>query len=448
MNTDPKTWSVLLQRVEQVRRAQSEGNVYPHKSLVLAWAFYEHYRSGLRQWPISHVLGETERLLDLFGQRVDGAHNPVWRLRNDGLCEISLNGNPYLPSQVSPPPRATLQDSDALWILPQMVTDLLTQNRDRLNDAFEVLIDEIPAEKRSIFMSTFHLDEQETVLGERERREEMWANILKAGGPQNLSAKTVREFGLISGAAGITRDLRSTGHLRPDGVTVGILLTGKKYEDDLDDEGVIYHYPRTNRPGSTDQSEIEATKNASRLGLPIFTVIKNGGTRNVRLSRVTLWDDEQEVFLVEFEDEWRTVWHFELDTADDENPSERVSRKMRTTRTTARDSRFSLRIKRAYGLGCAVCEQRIPSLIQGAHLISHSDGGKDAVGNGLPLCANHHLAMDNQLWAVNPQTFDLTFHIPKEKLGITRDSIAHLDRMPDSKCLEYVWDKFHATAAK
>ena len=69
MNTDPKTWSVLLQRVEQVRRAQSEGDVYPHKSLVLAWAFYEHYRSGLRQWPISHVLGETERLLDLFGQK-------------------------------------------------------------------------------------------------------------------------------------------------------------------------------------------------------------------------------------------------------------------------------------------------------------------------------------------------------------------------------------------
>ena len=112
-----------------------------------------------------------------------------------------------------------------------------------------------------------------------------------------------------------------------------------------------------------------------------------------------------------------------------------------------RDSRFSLRIS-AIWPGCAVCEQRIPSLIQGAHLISHSDGGKDAVGNGLPLCANHHLAMDNQLWAVNPQTFDLTFHIPKEKLGITRDSIAHLDRMPDSKCLEYVWDKFHATAAK
>ena len=98
-----------------------------------------------------------------------------------------------------------------------------SQNHSDLGELFGVLIDEIPAEKRSIFVSTFHLDEQVTVLGERERREEMWANLLKAGGPQNLSAKTVREFGLISGAAGITRDLRSTGHLRPDGVTVGIL---------------------------------------------------------------------------------------------------------------------------------------------------------------------------------------------------------------------------------
>ena len=131
------------QRVEQVRRAQSEGNVYPHKSLVLAWAFYEHYRSGLRQWPISHVLGETERLLDLFGRGGRRTQSSLeteerWALRDHH--DAILSPKPGVP--------ATTSNSAGLRCALDPPTDgggSTNPNRDRLNDAFEVLIDEIPA---------------------------------------------------------------------------------------------------------------------------------------------------------------------------------------------------------------------------------------------------------------------------------------------------------------
>jgi len=56
------------------------------------------------------------------------------------------------------------------------------------------------------------------------------------------------------------------------GVTVSVLHTGSSYPDDLANDGVIYHYPTTSRPPGRGASEIEATKEAARLRLPIFVV--------------------------------------------------------------------------------------------------------------------------------------------------------------------------------
>ena len=81
-------------------------------------------------------------------------------------------------------------------------------------------------------------------------------------------------------------------------------------------------------------------------------------------------------------------------------------------------------------------------LIQGAHLISVEKDGSDHVGNGLPLCANHHLAMDNGLVAVHPESFQIVVRKGKEGLGVTRESIkGHLNNLPDPECLRYVWNE-------
>jgi len=59
----------------------------------------------------------------------------------------------------------------------------------------------------------------------------------------------------------------------------------------------------TNRPTLRDTGEIEATKNAGRLGLPIFVITYpslHSDRRNVYLAWVTDWDDESQLFLISF----------------------------------------------------------------------------------------------------------------------------------------------------
>jgi len=51
-------------------------------------------------------------------------------------------------------------------------------------------------------------------------------------------------------------------------------------------------------------AEVEATKNAARLGIPIFVILpgETNQTRRVRLGWVEDWDDEASLFLVLFGD--------------------------------------------------------------------------------------------------------------------------------------------------
>jgi putative restriction endonuclease len=100
---------------------------------------------------------------------------------------------------------------------------------------------------------------------EFERRTAMWHSLLDSGGPGNVSPSLLRKLGIYGGAQGIWINKERTSNLTESGtgVTVGLLHTGKAYADDLSTDGVLYHYPATNRPPGRDSSEIEATKAAS-----------------------------------------------------------------------------------------------------------------------------------------------------------------------------------------
>ena len=65
-----------------------------------------------------------------------------------------------------------------------------------------------------------------------------------------IQPQRLHELGIYGGAQGIwvDRDAPANSETGPDGVTVGILHTGRHYEDDLSEDGVIYHYPQTSRP--------------------------------------------------------------------------------------------------------------------------------------------------------------------------------------------------------
>jgi putative restriction endonuclease len=145
-----------------------------------------------------------------------------------------------------------------------------------------------------------------TVEAERSRREAMWASLLASGGPSGLSAQLLREVGVYGGAQGIWVDIdRTRGINGVSGVTVSLLHTGRHYADELSADGVLYHYPRTGRSPGRDRSEVEATKAAGRLRLPVFVVTPGipASSRDVHKGWVEGWDDVAELFLVSFVEE-------------------------------------------------------------------------------------------------------------------------------------------------
>ena len=449
MSSTPETWRDLVAVFAGARRYRRDGHVAPHKALAFGWAVGEILTTGTNAWPIRDVIQRVEGLLDQANEPTHSASDPVWRLQADGLCQIVGFGHMHSPSGAlrRTPPKGELVASGAEWRIDRQVVGIITSNRDRVSELAEVLASELSVHHQALVRSLVRVGSDDPITSERKRREHLWDEVLTAGGPYALSPSTVRAIGLISGAAGITRDLTQTGHLAQDGVTVGLLLTGTKYADDLDDDALLYHYPRTDRKGKTDAAEIEGTKNALRLELPIFTVIATGDTREVRLGVVSEWDDAQEVFLIEFLSAWNADRANTQDETDAE-PAVRVPRKQRATWTAARDSRFGFHVKNRYGTQCAVCDQDIPELIQGAHLIPHSDGGKDTALNGLPLCANHHIGLDRQLWAIDPETLKVFSRLAPDRLALTRVSIEHLVNLPDRSCLSDVWNRYQAEIRK
>jgi putative restriction endonuclease len=278
------------------------------------------------------------------------------------------------------------------------------------------------------------------VAEERLRRKNIWDKVLESGGPNGLKAEQVRRLRILAGYRGVNRDFEQhTRKIDPAGVTVGILHTGSHYDDGLAEWGMLYHYPSTKR-STVDKNEISATKNAHHLKLPIFAVIQKGKTRNIHLGWVQEWDDNQQVFLIEFEKEWQdNPSEIALPFSSDIDPLTKIQRKKRKSESPIRDSLFGFEVKKHYGTLCAMCDIAVPKLIQGAHLISVKDGGSDHVKNGLPLCANHHVAMDNGLVAIDPETLQITTRENPKELRIERKTIRHLKEIPSTACLEVVW---------
>lgn len=86
---------------------------------------------------------------------------------------------------------------------------------------------------------------------------------------------------------------------------------------------------------------------------------------------------------------------FPKELSNDENYN---SKRKRTTCTRAsRDYKFRERVLERYGNRCAICRCNEKKLLQAAHIEAVKDDGTDDPNNGICLCANHHLMLDNQL---------------------------------------------------
>lgn len=215
----------------------------------------------------------------------------------------------------------------------------------------------------------------EDVRTELEYRLRAFARLV-AMGATGLQPSVVRDAGLYGGASGVWTDTaRTRGIGGEDAVTVGLLHTGRHYDDDLSDDALLYHYPSTNRPPGRDAAEIAATKAAARLRLPVFVILQTGGTRSVRKGWVSAWDDEDGLFLIEFAPVPATRPAPQSDDAEGFVLFEDRDEVMRLVRGRRNQQRFKLEVIRRYGGRCAFCDVDVSELIQAAHLVPDGPRG-------------------------------------------------------------------------
>ena len=240
----------------------------------------------------------------------------------------------------------------------------------------------------------------------------------------------------------------TTGHLAANGVTVGLLHTGRHYPDDVSDDGLIYHYPSTSRPSSRDAAEVEATKNANRLGLPVFVILPGdtNQTRRVRLGWVEDWDDKAALVLVLFGETAPTysppAEQDEPFSLTDDAPMKKAMVKVR-----ARQQVFRFQVLAQYGAKCAVCSITHPNLLKAAHIRGKREKGSDDWRNGLPLCSTHHDAYDAQLFSIHPETLSIVAapDISPADIGLGGGALAVKQGRPHRDAL--VW-RFELTQNK
>jgi len=288
---------------------------------------------------------------------------------------------------------------------------------------------------------------------ERQHRLELWRRLVVSGGPVGATPTLLRSLGIYGGAQGIWVDKERTQALTPDGVgvTVAVLHTGTSYPDDLSDDGMLYHYPLTRRQEARDRSEVESTKTAGKLRLPVFVITYpalSSNKRDVRLGWVAGWDDASREFLITFGETPTQVPGAEAEEDEAFHLQDGRIGKVREVEQRTGQAGFKFRVLRRYGPQCAVCDFEVLAVLDAAHLFPKNKGGTDDPRNGLVFCAAHHRAFDAGLFTIEPDT--LVVHSkpggPTLKLlKITKSSVVHLPRKPHREALEWCWKRWKET---
>ncbi|RAJ42829.1 HNH endonuclease [Kitasatospora sp. SolWspMP-SS2h] len=286
----------------------------------------------------------------------------------------------------------------------------------------------------------------ETVEEEREWRLAVWRNLLERRNSSGLvTTDAVRSVGAYGNYRGIWVDKARTQRIHPHGVTIGLKHTGHHYPDDLSESGALYHYPSTKLP-SRDLAEVNATKAAAELQLPLFVITQHGDFRGVHLAWVEGWEDESDLFLVSF-GETPPVQVLDRDRSEEQPfqlEGNRRQRRSGTVVTRPDQARFKLEVFQRYGPRCPFSGISVPQMIEAAHLRGDADGGSSDARNGLPMNAALHRAFDAHLFAINPDTLTAEARPggpSLESMGIVHPKLA-LERSPHPEALRWRYDEW------
>ena len=260
-----------------------------------------------------------------------------------------------------------------------------------------------------------------------------------------LTPGEVRELGIYGGAQGVWVDKSRTQNLAQDGVAVGLLHTGKHYDDDIDDTGILYHYPTTQRPKTRDANEVQSIKNSKLLKLPIFVIRNVGPFKKVDLAWLDDFDDELRICVLSFHGVMPDANTFRSPKAIEELPlfGPRKKSTVEILRSE-RDPFFKFNILKRFNGACLVTNISVVEMLDAAHIIPVASGGTESSENGMLLSASAHRALDSGLWAVNPKT--LQIETKSDGPSTQRMKLSNTDLSPYSdklnlEALTYRYDK-------
>ena len=285
------------------------------------------------------------------------------------------------------------------------------------------------------------------------RRLDAWNKLQKSPNWPLVSAQEVRDLGIYGGASGVWVDKTLTSEVAPEGVAVGLLHTGKHYDDDVDETGILYHYPTTDRPASRDANEIQAIKNAKLFGIPVFVIRNLGGSKKVELAWLNDFDDELRICVLTFHGVLPEENNFAVSNSPNSEPILFGAR--RTTKSSVeraeRDPLFKFNILKRFEGRCLITNIDVTEMLDAAHIIPVASGGTEDPNNGLLLSASVHRALDAGLWAINPISLRIETKAggpDANRMKLDQVDLSSSSRLLNREALEFRYEKLFLAGKK
>jgi hypothetical protein len=292
------------------------------------------------------------------------------------------------------------------------------------------------------------------VESEIARRLEAWNQLQSSPNWPLVTAQEVRDLGLYGGASGVWVDKERTIAVAPEGVAVGLLHTGRHYDDDVDETGILYHYPTTDRPASRDANEIQAIKNAKAFGIPIFVIRNLGGAKKVELAWLNDFDDTLRICILTFHGMMPEQNSFLVkDNTFHSKPvlfGPRKTTKSEVERAE-RDPLFKFNILKRFEGRCLITSLDVTEMLDAAHIIPVASGGTEDPNNGLLLAASVHRALDAGLWAINPKSLKIETRPNGPdalRMKLLRVDLSSSANLLNIEALEYRYEKLFLSGKK
>ena len=213
---------------------ESPITVYISNSLDLSAV---RYKGKITGWEDKQEI-EPDRLLYLNNQieKHQPEEKEIYMSKNGTLCKNLISVNAL----------TKLDDPIPVVGLVKIIND--TPLKIKTTRGGFSYVNELSENDEKEITNRFNLGDSSINI-ELDRRNNLWDEIAKNNSATRIAPQRLKELRVYGGAAGIWKDTEFTGQYTADGkgITVSVLHTGTSYPDDLFEDGIIYHYPHTNR---------------------------------------------------------------------------------------------------------------------------------------------------------------------------------------------------------